>query len=122
MDNTAVGTHANRRTIGVKSPEEDIPSSGPRNQDSHQDLRLSREEEVQRIDAVATQSKACKLSLRHPQRICITLPHHVFEALLQRSAEQGRSLSNLSAYLLELSLQHDTVREQLMAFSNVRQD
>lgn len=69
---------------------------------------------------MATQAKACKLNLRHPQRICITLPHHVFEALLQRSAEEGRSMSNLSAYLLELSLQHDTVREQPMSFSNVR--
>lgn len=69
---------------------------------------------------MATQAKTCKLSLRHPQRICITLPHHVFEALLQRSAEQGRSMSNLSAYLLELSLQHDTVRDQHMNFSNMR--
>lgn len=69
---------------------------------------------------MATQETTCKLSLRHPQRICITLPHHVFEALLQRSAEQGRSMSNLSAYLLELSLQHDTVRDQHMSFSNMR--
>jgi hypothetical protein len=42
---------------------------------------------------------------RAPQRISITLPQHVFEALIDRSSEEGRSLSNLSAYLLECSLQ-----------------
>jgi hypothetical protein len=42
---------------------------------------------------------------RAPQRISITLPQHVVEALIDRSAEEGRSLSNLSAYLLECSLQ-----------------
>ena len=45
---------------------------------------------------------------RAPQRISITLPQHVFEALIDRSAEEGRSLSNLSAYLLECSLQIET--------------
>ena len=47
--------------------------------------------------------------LRHPQRISITLPQHVFEAMLRRSAEQGRSLSNLGAYLLELSLEQEGI-------------
>jgi hypothetical protein len=42
---------------------------------------------------------------RAPQRISITLPQHVFEALVDRSADEGRSLSNLSAYLLECALQ-----------------
>jgi len=42
-----------------------------------------------------------------PQRISITLPQHVFDALLDRSAIEGRSLSNLSAYLLECSLQEE---------------
>jgi hypothetical protein len=42
---------------------------------------------------------------RAPQRISLTLPQHVVEALLDRSAQEGRSLSNLSAYLLECSLQ-----------------
>lgn len=73
---------------------------------------------IQQFKAVETRSKAGHPSLRHPQRICITLPHHVFEALLRRSAEQGRSMSNLSAYLLELSLQNAAVREQAMAFSH----
>ncbi len=45
---------------------------------------------------------------RAPQRISITLPQNVFDALLDRSAIEGRSLSNLSAYLLECSLQEPT--------------
>lgn len=44
-------------------------------------------------------------TFRAPQRISITLPQHVFEALVERSLLEGRSLSNLSAYLLEWSLQ-----------------
>jgi hypothetical protein len=44
---------------------------------------------------------------RAPQRISITLPQNVFDALLDRSAIEGRSLSNLSAYLLECSLRED---------------
>ena len=59
---------------------------------------------------MGARSNPCNPTLRHPQRICITLPHHVFEALLRRSAEQGRSMSNLSAYLLEQSLQMNNER------------
>lgn len=32
------------------------------------------------------------------------MPHHAFSALQQRSDLEGRSLSNLAAYLLETSL------------------
>lgn len=48
---------------------------------------------------------SCSSRFRAPQRISVTLPQHVFQALIDRSAEEGRSLSNLSAYLLECSLQ-----------------
>jgi len=54
-----------------------------------------------------SQEPAASSRFRAPQRISITLPQHVFEALIDRSAEEGRSLSNLSAYLLECSLQLD---------------
>jgi macrodomain Ter protein organizer (MatP/YcbG family) len=54
----------------------------------------------------SNQKQAC---FRAPQRISITLAHHVVEALVTRSQQEGRSLSNLSAYLLESALQH---REQ----------
>lgn len=42
-----------------------------------------------------------QLQFRSPRRLTITVPHHVFVHLLQRSDEEGRSLSNLAAYLLE---------------------
>ena len=38
---------------------------------------------------------------RAPQRITITLPYHVYNQIAQRSTDEGRSMSNLSAYLLE---------------------
>ncbi|MFZ0406907.1 MAG: hypothetical protein WAM11_02175 [Cyanobium sp.] len=43
---------------------------------------------------------------RQPRRITITLSYHVHEALLSRSEEEGRSVSNLCAYLLEDSLRN----------------
>jgi len=43
---------------------------------------------------------------RQPRRITITLSYHVHEALLDRSEEEGRSVSNLCAFLLEESLRH----------------
>ena len=47
------------------------------------------------------------LIFRRPRRITITVPHHAFSALQQRSDLEGRSLSNLAAYLLETSLDQD---------------
>lgn len=43
-------------------------------------------------------------SFRAPRRITITVPNALLEALIRRSSAEGRSLSNLAAYLLELSL------------------
>ena len=42
---------------------------------------------------------------RHPRRISISLSHAVHEALLSRSDNEGRSVSNLCAYLLEHALE-----------------
>lgn len=36
-----------------------------------------------------------------PKRISITVPHGIFEKIVQRSNEEGRSISNLAAFLLE---------------------
>jgi hypothetical protein len=47
-----------------------------------------------------------RLLQRQPRRITITLSYHVHEALLTRSEEEGRSVSNLCAFLLEDSLRH----------------
>ncbi|MFZ9621142.1 MAG: ribbon-helix-helix domain-containing protein [Prochlorococcaceae cyanobacterium] len=41
---------------------------------------------------------------RAPKRLTITLPFTVFSALEQRSGQEGRSLSNLAAYLIERGL------------------
>ena len=42
---------------------------------------------------------------RHPRRISISLSHALHEALLSRSDNEGRSVSNLCAYLLEHALE-----------------
>jgi hypothetical protein len=44
---------------------------------------------------------------RQPRRISITLSYHVHEELLKRSEEEGRSMSNLCAFLLEDALRHN---------------
>jgi hypothetical protein len=41
---------------------------------------------------------------RAPRRISITIPYAVYAHLLSSSDEQGRSLSNYAAHLLELSM------------------
>lgn len=43
-------------------------------------------------------------AFRSPQRVSITIPHCTYQLLLQLSDQQGRSLSNLAAYLLESAL------------------
>lgn len=39
------------------------------------------------------------------RRITITVPFGAYQKLLQRSDQEGRSLSNLAAFLLETSLE-----------------
>jgi hypothetical protein len=41
---------------------------------------------------------------RKPVRLTITMPNSIFQDLERLSFEQGRSLSNLAAHLLEVSL------------------
>ncbi|MFM9088240.1 MAG: ribbon-helix-helix domain-containing protein [Cyanobium sp.] len=41
---------------------------------------------------------------RKPVRVTITLPHNIYMHLKNRSDDEGRSLSNLAAFLLEKSL------------------
>ena len=38
---------------------------------------------------------------RKPQRISITLPYETYRHLIERSGREGRSISNLAAFLLE---------------------
>lgn len=49
-------------------------------------------------------SDRLRILQRQPRRISITLSYHVHEALLNRSEEEGRSVSNLCAFLLEEAL------------------
>jgi hypothetical protein len=44
------------------------------------------------------------LLTRTPKRISITIADGVHRALIQRSIEEGRSLSNLAGFLLETAL------------------
>jgi hypothetical protein len=41
---------------------------------------------------------------RKPARVTITLPYNIYQQLKKRSDEEGRSLSNLAAFLIEKSL------------------
>jgi macrodomain Ter protein organizer (MatP/YcbG family) len=43
-------------------------------------------------------------SFRKPVRISITLPYQSWHHLVTRSDNEGRSISNLSAYLIERAL------------------
>ena len=45
----------------------------------------------------------------HPVRITITVSQSVYDYLGQRSQEEGRSLSNLAAFLLENPAQEATL-------------
>lgn len=43
---------------------------------------------------------------RKPHRMSMTLPYSTFQDLEALSSEQGRSMSNLAAFLLEAALEH----------------
>jgi hypothetical protein len=44
-------------------------------------------------------------AFRSPRRVTITLPYATYQDLQVRADDEGRSLSNLAAFLLESSLQ-----------------
>ena len=46
-------------------------------------------------------------AFRTPRRISVTLPYAPMKALEERSAFEGRSLSNLAAFLIEQALQQE---------------
>lgn len=45
-----------------------------------------------------------RITFRSPKRISITIPNNAYENLIKQSNEEGRSLSNLAAFLLESAL------------------
>lgn len=50
------------------------------------------------------QSASDCIAFRKPVRLCLTICHATFAELERVSLEQGRSRSNLAAYLLESAL------------------
>ena len=56
---------------------------------------------------------------RKPRRLTITVSQYVMERLLHRSYEQGRSLSNYAAFLLESALQASAAEIQRQERSGV---
>ena len=46
------------------------------------------------------------IAFRKPVRITITVSYHTHLALTERCDQEGRSLSNLAAYMLENSLKN----------------
>ena len=50
---------------------------------------------------VSSRTEGDRFFVRSPKRLTITLPHVTFEKIVSRSNQEGRSLSNLAAYLLE---------------------
>ena len=53
---------------------------------------------------VALNSLPISNGFRSSQRLTITVAYAILEALVERSNREGRSISNLAAYLLESSL------------------
>lgn len=51
-----------------------------------------------------------RMLLRSPKRISITIPHNAYEHLLRQSDLEGRSLSNLAAFLLESAISRQSDR------------
>jgi hypothetical protein len=56
------------------------------------------------INRTEQNTQTQRMIFRSPKRISITIPHNAYEHLLKQSDLQGRSLSNLAAYLLESAL------------------
>jgi CopG-like RHH_1 or ribbon-helix-helix domain, RHH_5 len=46
-------------------------------------------------------------AFRSPRRVTITLPFATYQDLQERADDEGRSLSNLAAFLLESALSDD---------------
>ena len=58
-----------------------------------------------RSQSSAEQHKGSVRSRNLPKRITVTLNDHVHQKLIERSMAEGRSVSNLAAYILEAHLE-----------------
>lgn len=61
-------------------------------------------EPVPRASLVTSSTEKLPALFRSPRRITVTLAHQTYEQLQQRCDKEGRSLSNLAAFLLEVAL------------------
>jgi hypothetical protein len=52
------------------------------------------------------------LLFRKPRRITVTVPDQIYRTLLERSTREGRSISNLAAYLLERAVAGEKQAEE----------
>lgn len=52
------------------------------------------------------------VNFRSPKRISITVSNATYDSLVRRSDREGRSLSNLAAYLLEASTDQTRAAEK----------
>lgn len=63
-------------------------------------------------DGCSQTAKRSGLLFRKPRRITVTVPDQIYRTLLERSAREGRSISNLAAYLLERAVASEKQAEQ----------
>jgi hypothetical protein len=56
------------------------------------------------LNCTEQNSQSQRMMFRSPKRISITIPHNAYEHLLRQSDQEGRSLSNLAAFLLESAI------------------
>ena len=56
------------------------------------------------IEAQAVSSTKIAPMHHSPRRVTITVPYALYSELLARSDQQGRSLSNLAAFLIEAAI------------------
>lgn len=59
---------------------------------------------------------------KSPKRITITIPHSTYEYLLKRSDYEGRSLSNLAAFLLESKQEGNPRRQRISLLGKPTKD
>lgn len=59
-------------------------------------------------------------AFRKPRRVTITIPYATYLVLERRSYEQGRSLSNLSAHLLECAVSETPSPQSLQSLGPTR--
>ncbi len=98
-----LGHSASRRTTGASPP---LPACS----DTH--TKGATALDYQATGRGADTAQRLKQLQRKPVRITITISYALHESLLKSSDEQGRSLSNLAAYLLETANSNSAIKQE----------